>query len=253
MMSYLRRLRHTLLLKNENRKHIIFLFAEVSLIFIGITSALQLENWKEIEENRNQEITLLNQIQNELTLINLDVQNDLEEISIRSKKALKLYKMCGNKDVHISEFEFMTLAQEVFETNTFNPQYSVIDEAINTGSLSLIQNDDLRHELYQNNKSVDKVRKYVEKFNTYIFEFAVRDHLQKIPYRNWDNIEYDDLHIGESRIDTDVFELLNELSFENQVGMVFYYCQRFMVWYKEDVIEQNIDIINQISVELEHL
>ena len=75
----------TALILLETLIDIIFLFAEVSLIFIGITSALQLENWKEIEENRNQEITLLNQIQNELTLINLDVQNDLEEISIRSK------------------------------------------------------------------------------------------------------------------------------------------------------------------------
>ena len=249
-MNFLKKARHDFVLKNENRKHIIFMIAEVFLIFVGITSALQLESWSELNGQRERELLLLNQIKNELTLINIDVQDDLNLIKLRSDKSIRLYKMCGNTTPDISEFDFMSLIQDVFETNTFNPQYSVIEEAINTGSLALIQNNELRHVLYQNNKNVEKVKQYVEKFNTYIFEFALNHHLKYVPYRNWDNREYDDLDIGTTKINSNVFFLLDDLYFENQVGMVFYYCQRFMVWYNEDIIRQNEELIERITVEL---
>lgn len=44
-MSFLRRVRHQLVMEGESKKHGFFMLAEMVLIIVGITTALQLDNW----------------------------------------------------------------------------------------------------------------------------------------------------------------------------------------------------------------
>ena len=84
MIKFFRKIRQKMLIENKFSKYLIYAIGEIILVVIGILIALAINNWKENQKLRNQEITYLNNLRDDLeTQINmLDIYIDYENIII---------------------------------------------------------------------------------------------------------------------------------------------------------------------------
>jgi len=66
MLKFFRTIRKKLIEEDNVRKYLFYAIGEILLVVIGILIALQINNWNEFSKNRNYEIYLLSEVQNNL-------------------------------------------------------------------------------------------------------------------------------------------------------------------------------------------
>ena len=67
MINFFRTIRRQLLKHKNTNQYLLYAVGEIFLIVIGILIALQLNEWKENQRNKQTEIKLLREIQNDLS------------------------------------------------------------------------------------------------------------------------------------------------------------------------------------------
>jgi len=65
MLKFFRTIRKKLIEQDNVRKYLLYAVGEILLVVIGILIALQINNWNEFSKNRNYEIYLLSEVQNQ--------------------------------------------------------------------------------------------------------------------------------------------------------------------------------------------
>ena len=60
MLTFLRKIRKSLIESGSARKYLIYAIGEIALVVIGILIALQVNNWNEARKTKSTEIKLLN-------------------------------------------------------------------------------------------------------------------------------------------------------------------------------------------------
>jgi hypothetical protein len=145
MISLFRKIRQKLLSQNRITQYITYAIGEIILVVIGILIALQINNWNENRKTSIREQALLTGLKQELTA-NLQELNRIIEVNQkRNDGAHKLVSVLSPKkttlsDVEISQLWYNALAREA----VYKPSLGVLNEAISTGSLSIIKNIALR-------------------------------------------------------------------------------------------------------------
>jgi hypothetical protein len=66
MLTFLRKIRKSLVMTGSTKKYIIYAFGEIALVVIGILIALQINNWNEFRKYTENEAYMLNEILNNL-------------------------------------------------------------------------------------------------------------------------------------------------------------------------------------------
>ncbi len=129
----------------KTRRYLKYAVGEIILVVIGILIALQINNWNENRKTDIREQALLAGLKQELTG-NLKELNRIFELNQkRNDGAHKLVSVLSPKkttlsDVKISQLWYNALAREA----VYKPSLGVLNEAISTGSLSIIKNIALR-------------------------------------------------------------------------------------------------------------
>ena len=77
MIKFFRRIRKNLLMENKTGKYLKYAVGEIVLVVIGILIALQINTWKKNNDKRVQEITILKNIQEDISLDTLDLDFNL--------------------------------------------------------------------------------------------------------------------------------------------------------------------------------
>ena len=124
------------------------MIAEMVLIMVGITAALQFDTWKKDVDEGKTEVILWKQLKNEFSQIKLDIYEAYRDLDAKHIVLLDLYTRCGRSSELLSNDALATMFTETMTTNDFILQHGVLDEALNTGRVSLIKNDELRVLLY---------------------------------------------------------------------------------------------------------
>lgn len=114
------------------------MLAEMLLIIAGITAALQLDAWKKDIDERNTEVILLKQLKNEFSQIKLDIYEAYRDLDEKHILLYKLYTRCGRSSELLSNDSIAIMFDETMMTNNFILQHGVLDEALNTGRVSII-------------------------------------------------------------------------------------------------------------------
>ena len=78
MIKFFRKIRQNLLSENKFSKYLIYAIGEIILVVIGILIALQINNWNESRKHRFQEITILQNIKEDISLDTLDISFNIE-------------------------------------------------------------------------------------------------------------------------------------------------------------------------------
>lgn len=145
MIKLFRNIRQNLLLENKTGKYLKYAIGEIILVVIGILIALQVNNWNETRKTYIKEQALLTSLKQELTTNLKELNRIIEVNQKRNDGAHKLVSVLSPKkttlsDVEISQLWFNALAKEP----VYKPSLGVLNEAISTGSLSIIKNNALR-------------------------------------------------------------------------------------------------------------
>jgi hypothetical protein len=152
MLFLLRNIRRKLLSsKNKAASYLLYAVGEVFLVVIGILIAVQINNWQEHKRSRLTEITVLQNIQNDLESDTSDLIFNLRmhHVFLESEKKLLNY-MQGNTQVDIAEISI--------ENALGSPLFSALHDA----SFTNLQNNDLG--IITNNNLKQKISRHYDFF-----------------------------------------------------------------------------------------
>lgn len=213
-----------MLTENKFSKYLLYAIGEIILVVIGILIALQVNNWNTERTNDNAALKLMSRIQ-------LESEQNQEELKIRievvnsllinAEGLIKLF----NRDYTNSNIRTVdSLISDLLFTPSLNYKSSTLDEALNSGIVSLIQSDSLRDQLYQVPNFYD---------NILFFEKLILDDYKNnlMPYL-YDNISLRQIdgtfatikdRIGKSKLDDiDNRKVLSDVKFESMVDNKMY-------------------------------
>ena len=248
-MSFLRKVRHQLALEGETKRHGFFMIAEMALIIVGITVALQLDNFNESSLNQKTEKALLIQLHEEFTIVKSAIEKEITTIEARIPKIVELYRNCGYNHNDYDVLTLTTEVGEVMEETYFNTYQGVLNDAMNTGKLSLVQNSDLRIKLYSWKTGVEYIHNFNNTLNNYVKKFLIYA-FEKISWRDYDNEYFSDYELGKSTLDSDVNGLLFDVFFENQIGMILWNTEKLLENYEKHLLKPTNEIIGLVELEL---
>jgi hypothetical protein len=162
--------------------------AEISLIVLGILVALAVNNWWEDRLVRQAEIRYLE-------ALNSDFQSNLESLEaaivkqenviVAGDEVLKLIK--AGLDEESSEAFFSKIGNELYFFHDWTPVTGTYDDLISSGRLLYIHNSELRKELSEFRKSLERIRE-MERLQTETFYARQSPFLSKyqdVNYYNW--------------------------------------------------------------------
>ena len=144
MLTFLRKIRKSLIGSGGVRKYILYAVGEVLLVMIGILLALQVNNWNENNKNNHRKKELLNAVYHEFTVnkSKLDkIASEHTKCILSADEILKMFPI-DSKDVNLD-----TLRNRLIRATgnwTFEASQSRINFLINSSDFNLIEESELK-------------------------------------------------------------------------------------------------------------
>jgi len=149
MIKFFRHIRRSLLNENKMGKYFKYAIGEILLVVIGILIALSINTWNENEKNKVLEQTLLTDLKIELesNIENLEFIINEHQKSLNAAFEIKLIISDPNK-FNITTNKVLDSIQDLMNNNwTYNPKLGVLNSAINSGKIDLIQNKNIKYRI----------------------------------------------------------------------------------------------------------
>ncbi len=220
MIKFFRRIRQNMIKESKVSKYLLYAIGEIFLVVIGILIALQINNWNENRKTKSKEQALLVALKQELTT-NLE---ELNRIIIVNRKrndgAHKLASVLSPKEPILSSLEISKLWYNAFAREAvFKPSLGVINEAISSGSLSIIKNIKLR-DFFASIESELQLLKSQEEtvYNWRMQCFQTTRELGNVRILLFNTLESEIAKkLGASSFENSNIELLQSKAFENNI------------------------------------
>ncbi len=171
MIKFFRHIRQSLIQKNQMGKYFKYAIGEILLVVIGILIALQINNWNEKRKTNLKEQFLLSSLRQELihNLKELEYVIDINHNNI--ERAGEFASVLSPKKTNISDAEIAKYWDNAFRREAiFRPSLGVLNEAISSGNLSIIKNNQLRNILSSFDSELQQLRKQEET----VFDFRLQ-------------------------------------------------------------------------------
>ena len=148
MIKFFRRIRQQLLTENKFSKYLIYAIGEIILVVIGILIALAINNANQRSSTKEKEQIYLAGLKNEFETSRLKLMQLIEVNRQNYEGAKEIMGHMFMDTVSITEVQFSKLLFGSFASDiAFNPNNSLLNEMINSGSLKDISNTELRKQL----------------------------------------------------------------------------------------------------------
>ncbi len=148
MIKFFRKIRYDLMEKNKTGKYLKYAIGEIILVVIGILIALSINNWNESRKLETDEKELIADLKEEFNH-NINIIND--EININTNiinRIAKFIDLFSEGTIEASEDQIATLFKDAIGSEfVYKPATGVINEAINSGKLSLVKNFQLKNQI----------------------------------------------------------------------------------------------------------
>jgi len=254
MFKFFRHIRQGLLSQNKFSKYLLYAIGEIILVVIGILIALYINNWNNHRKERLEETQLLSNLRQEF-------KNNLDEVTfdhqINQKCLNTLYYYLQADKTLFTPNEIDSISGVFSTFATFDAREGIIDEAIASGRLNLIQNDSLKNRISQWSGELNDLKEDAsirrEHWINYLLP-AIRKH---IPARNLDKYAYRSDYSRDSVIKPITIPKEKYTQFVSSLevdGIIMdHYLNQSYVIINEDRITTYIkDIINIIDDELKN-
>lgn len=147
MIKFFRHIRKNLLSENKFSKYLLYAIGEIILVVIGILIALQLNNYSESKKERKQEVSLLTNLANEIKLDILQIENSTEISTKRLSRLDSIVHLLENSS-NIDKSLFIEKSFEFVIDQYFKSNSGIFDEAVSSGRMSYVQNEELRQNIF---------------------------------------------------------------------------------------------------------
>lgn len=160
MMPFFRKLRHKFLSENRVTKYLVYAIGEVILVVIGILIALQVNTWNE----GRKEHKLGEQLKANLHGEFLRNRQLLDTVLLLNQNAydanLALLDLVGADARELSRHNLDSLYYFTLSAESYLPARHTIDEALRTGQIDLIENNELKTILLEWSTELDLIQAY---------------------------------------------------------------------------------------------
>jgi hypothetical protein len=129
--------------KNKSGKYFKYAIGEIILVVIGILIALQINNWNQQHEQKNEELKQLKALKLEFEKNALILDSITKHHTENEDATLRLINATNHYT--ISEFDSLYL-KTVYNYN-FDPSKGIYNSLINSGNIELISNQTLKYKL----------------------------------------------------------------------------------------------------------
>jgi len=215
MISFFRKIRQKFLSQNRITQYLAYALGEILLVVIGILIALQVNNWNESRKERNKEIQLLTNLQEEFkdNLQDLDsVSHEVEEVIYSLEKLFLAFSSSPSQSALDSVDRWISQA---LRSPNWKPSEYQLNSLTSSGNIAGLKNERLKILLYQWSRQQKEmlevqVRTEVtgEEIISYIKEFGT--------LRNVDTSR-PDFQFGPSNLPISNKALLSDPRFESMV------------------------------------
>jgi len=157
MLSFLRKIRHSLIASNSFRKYLIYALGEIGLVVIGILIALQVNDWNNDREIQKTELSTLYEFKFALAQDTLKVSSSNRRLRNTYEITVELLNHIENEKPYIKLLDTLFTRSYVFHTPTFQRFNTAAFDLMKERGLDVISNESLRRDIinhYTNNHSV---------------------------------------------------------------------------------------------------
>ena len=213
--------------------------------------ALQVNNCNEARKTGNLEIATLRNLKQEIISDSELINSYIAQYDQDKKYVVKLYSLFGEKPEIISRDSLNSLMMGSFLNLNIELNRNVYNEVVNSGRLSLIQNEELKAMLLEWGTVLDRARsreQWAEKFaREYVFPFT----LDYLTWKDTDKLDplMEPLSPSPSKLSVDNRVILESLRFENLIGNWIYNLEIMKETY-QSVAERAEEITAEIDREL---
>lgn len=157
MLKLFRKIRKNLISDKKIGSYLLYAIGEIVLVVIGILIALAIDNANDNRIKREKEQVYLKGLKEEFDISKTKLE-ELIKVNRKSYEAAQeIVLLMGNGNV-ASEEKFSNLLKDAFTDDIFfNPNNSLLNEMINSGSLKDISNDTLRIRLTNWISTIDDI------------------------------------------------------------------------------------------------
>lgn len=142
MIRYFRNIRQQMTMKGTTSKYLRYAFGEIVLVAIGILMALSINNWNLNRIERNNELKILLDLQNEFIENLKDAQRVVEGNNAIVSGINQLQEYDLKEPLNTVELD--SLLYFVFDWFDYTPKPGASNNLINSGNLNLLSNNELR-------------------------------------------------------------------------------------------------------------
>ncbi|MCA0133794.1 DUF6090 family protein [Winogradskyella alexanderae] len=203
-------------------KYLKYAIGEILLVVMGILIALQINNWNEERKDRKREQVILKNLQ-------IDFKTNINNVNEAYDSFMQAYDASASlleiirSNAEIDNTEIEHLIDEIInKTMSLDIITGSIDEMLNTGSINLIRDTDLRKQLsnwsyYQTDTEDDIVI-----YRDYLFDLFIPSLTNKVLLRNMETPDFfeEDINfknISKSSFKVNYSQTIRTVQFENQV------------------------------------
>ncbi|MBN3521013.1 hypothetical protein JYB62_13470 [Algoriphagus lutimaris] len=140
-------MRKLFLFDNKVAKYLSYAFGEIFLVVIGILIALQVNNWNEENKLKKQKVILLASLKTEFEENQNRLNILLSFINQREAYARSLLGMLQQIPTQVDSVETVFALERTGFVHYFNPTLPTYEEMKSSGTLSLIDNKDLKRRM----------------------------------------------------------------------------------------------------------
>jgi type II secretory pathway pseudopilin PulG len=148
MIKFFRKIRKQLIVERKIGNYLFYALGEIVLVVIGILIALAINNYQQHVADGKKEQTYLIGLNEEFNISKAKLEVLIEVNKNNYEGAKKLVKFIDTDSIAITEKQLSQLLYKAFAFDVaFNPNNSLLNEMINSGSVKDIKNTNLRIQL----------------------------------------------------------------------------------------------------------
>jgi Family of unknown function (DUF6090) len=210
MIKFFRKIRQNMIKENRTSKYLLYAIGEIVLVVIGILIALSINNWNTNRIQKQKEHLLLSELNKEFKANKIQLDTVLSSHKRSMKSVEYLISRLPIKNIKTENLDSLSYHLWYLGTiYTFNPSGGVTNSIMNSSTIDIISNDELRQLIVSWN---DVLLDYQEEeilarnnYHNHLKQFEQKHFNYNQNYKNW---------LNDSRID---LSILQSLEFDNYV------------------------------------
>ena len=216
MIKFFRHIRQTLIMENKTSKYFKYAIGEIILVVIGILIALQINNWNQTRQEKQQSLEICEGLKDETQRNISNLKIDINRLEGMLGADLEFLKMMGEnyKDKEVRRLD--SLVSYSISAPRLSLQQSVLNQSLNNNVWIKHISKDLKNRVYDFPRFIQDIKNREELIEQYVNEQFIPLISTQYSLRNMDAIFSPSMkEIGQSNFEIDSRKILGVLALEN--------------------------------------